>query len=565
MAPPAEIAEATAWVGAVFGGVKRPADQPGILDLLFSSTEPPFSFAYGGTPSANLLKIWQRTFEKKESGDRTEHTVCWTDAATGLRVTAVVATFKRYPAVDWVLHFENKGAADTPIIENIQALDVQLNTGQPDRAAVLHQIAGDNCSAGSFRPADTKVEAGKTIRLAPVGGRSSNGTFPFFNFAAGDQGIIAAIGWSGQWAASIERSPDGPTRLRAGMGRTRLLLHPGERIRSPRILLLPWKGDLTAAHNRFRRLMLFHYVPKQDGKPVLLPTFLQGYDRYNGHPTWPTEAGQINAARIARDIGCEFLWLDAAWFPGGFPNGVGSWVANNKFPNGLKPVSDACHQMGLKFIVWFEPERVARGSQIAKEHPEFVHGGAGGGLFKLDDPAARRWLTDLLLKRIEEYGLDWYRNDFNMDPLENWRKADAPDRQGMTEIRYIEGLYEMWDELIARRPGLVVDNCASGGRRIDLEMCMRSVPLWQSDISCQKGAEDAHQAQSCALSLYVPFHTPCAWFPTAYELRSTATAGLVIQFPFLEPEFPAQQARELVEEGKANRRFWYGDLYPLTP
>ena len=90
---------------------------------------------------------------------------------------------------------------------------------------------------------------------------------------------------------------------------------------------------------------------------------------------------------------------------------------------------------------------MAKGTQIANEHPEFVHGGAAGGLFKLDDPVARRWMTDLLLKRIEEYGLDWYRNDFNMDPLETWRHNDAPDRQGMTEIRYVEGLYAMWDEL----------------------------------------------------------------------------------------------------------------------
>jgi len=42
---------------------------------------------------------------------------------------------------------------------------------------------------------------------------------------------------------------------------------------------------------------------------------------------------------------------------------------------------------------------------------------------------------------------------------------DTPDRQGMTEIRYVEGLYEMWDELRAKHPGLLIDNCASGGRR----------------------------------------------------------------------------------------------------
>ncbi len=97
--------------------------------------------------------------------------------------------------------------------------------------------------------------------------------------------------------------------------------------------------------------------------------------------------------------------------------------------------------MGLKFIVWFEPERVAPGTQIAREHPEFVFGGEKGGLFKLSDPAARRWLADLLSRRITEFGIDTYRNDFNIDPLGFWRQADAPDRQGFTEIRYVEGPY----------------------------------------------------------------------------------------------------------------------------
>jgi len=419
--------------------------------------------------------------------------------------------------------------------------------------------------SGSRRPRVVSAAVPMRSPEVTVGGRSSNGTFPFFNVACGDQGLLAAIGWSGQWAAALERGPAGATRLTAGMERTRLVLHPGEKIRTPRILLLGWKGDRLAAHNRFRRLMLAHYSPQQNGAPVPIPAFFQCYDRYNQNPAWACEAGQVSAAKVAKAVGCEFLWLDAAWFPGGFPNGVGNWTTHERFPNGLKPISDACHEMGLKFTVWFEPERVGAGTQIAKEHPDFVHGGAGGGLFKLDDPAARRWMTDLLARRIREYGMDWYRNDFNMDPLGAWRANDAPDRQGMTEIRYIEGLYAMWDELLGARPGLVIDNCASGGRRIDLETCMRSVPLWQSDLSCRMGAEDAHQAQNVSLSQFIPLHTPCAWHPTAYELRSCVTAGLVTQFGYLDAGFSAEQARSVIEEVKAYRKFWYGDLYPLTP
>lgn len=167
------------------------------------------------------------------------------------------------------------------------------------------------------------------------------------------------------------------------MEETRLILHPGEAIRTPRILLLSWNEDHEAAHNRFRRLLLFKYVPQEEGKPVRLPLASQCFDRYSWtRPEWATEAGQIAAAKFAGGVGFDTHWLDAAWFVGGFSNGVGNWFTKPaEFPRGLGPVAEACHAMGMRFVVWFEPERVAAGSQIAREHPEFVFGGEKGASF----------------------------------------------------------------------------------------------------------------------------------------------------------------------------------------
>jgi len=526
----------------------------------------PFSFRYGEGQSATLLKTWKQSAQTQEAGDRVRHEIAWSDPGTGLRVTAEVSVFKRYPAVDWVLYFENRGKQDTPILESVQALDVGLRTGVAKKPAVLHHLAGDFCNERSFLPLETPLEAGKSIAIAPAGGRPSNGAFPFFNLQYGDEGLIAAIGWSGQWAVSLVRAPSGPTRLVAGMEKTRLRLHPGEKIRSPRILLLPWKGDRQAAHNRFRRLLLFHYVPKQAGRPLRLPIAGQCFDRYwQTRRTWDTEAEQLNFIPLIHRGGCDTYWFDAAWFDKGFPNGVGNWYPRPTFPRGLKPLGDAAHALGMKFILWFEPERVAADSQIAREHPEFVFGGSSGGLFKLGDPAARRFLTELLSQRIKEFGLDVYRNDFNIDPLGFWRTSDPPDRQGMTEIRYVEGHYAMWDELRERHPGLWIDNCASGGRRIDLETCIRSVPLWRSDTSCSPGHPEWNQTQTRGLSLYIPLFTACGWTPEAYDLRSSATAGAIVQFDFLGKDFPMDRAKAALDEVKENQKYWYGDFYPLTP
>jgi len=331
------------------------------------------------------------------------------------------------------------------------------------------------------------------------------------------------------------------------------------------MLTMAWEGSLSDAYVRFRRLMFEHFVPEYKGETPVPPLAMQCFDRYYTRDGWATEAGQLVYARTAADLGFDSVWLDAAWFPGGFPNGVGNWHAEAKrFPRGLKPVADAIHEKNMRFVVWFEPERVAAGSEIAKEHPEWVHGGADGGLYKLDDAEARKWLTDLLIRRIREYGIDVYRNDFNIDPLPYWQGADAPDRQGMTEIRYVEGLYEMWDAIRRECTGVMIDNCASGGRRLDLEMMMRSVPLWRSDTGCSPGHPEWNQMQSMTLGRYLPLFTVGLWSADPYERRSAGTAGVPCEVPYLDSGYDAAAWKAAVKELSDLRTYWFGDLYALT-
>ncbi len=526
----------------------------------------PFSFQYAGQDSRTFLAGWERTAVSEDCGTFRRCTTHWTDPATRLRVTAGVKLYTAYPAVDWVLHFENGGTEDTPLIENIQALDLSMHTGTAVLPVLLGHNRGDVFSEASFENIPAPLEPNVPFTMAPHGGRSSNGAFPFFDLCFGNNALIGAIGWSGQWSLAALREGGERLRLRAGMEHTRLVLHPGETIRTPRILLLASTTDAATAHNRFRRLMLSEYLPQQDGKAVVPPVALQCFDRYyRKDPAWATEAGQLDAARSAATLGFDTHWLDAAWFPKGFPTGVGSWYADPElFPNGLRPVGEVCHRNGIRFLLWFEPERVAPDTQIANEHPDFVFGGKQGGLYRLDLPEARRWLTELLAARIEEYALDVYRNDFNIEPLEYWRKNDTPGREGITEIRYIEGLYAMWDELLERNPGLIIDNCASGGRRIDLETCMRSIPLWRSDTNCFPGNADWNPGHSLGISYYLPAHTATAWQPDPYSMRAAATAGLICQWDYRNPEFSAEEGRRFVEEAKALSKFWYGDIYPMT-
>ena len=184
---------------------------------------------------------------------RTEHTANYHDPATGLVVRGVAIEYADFPAVEWVVHFGNAGVADTPILSDILPLDVlfPLDAAAPCQ---VHHARGGLTQPDDFEPLKTPLtfrQGGSKLELSARTGKSSTLHLPFFNLEMGSGGVIGAIGWSGGWKAGFQRQRDG-IHVRAGMERTHLVLHPGEEIRTPRILLLFWEGDRTRAHNMWR-------------------------------------------------------------------------------------------------------------------------------------------------------------------------------------------------------------------------------------------------------------------------------------------------------------------------
>jgi alpha-galactosidase len=163
---------------------------------------------------------------------------------------------------------------------------------------------------------------------------------------------------------------------------------------------------------------------------------------------------------------------------------------------------------------------------------------------------------------IESEGISVYRQDFNMDPLPYWRSVDEADRQGIAEIRHVEGLYAFWDELLSRNPGLIIDNCASGGRRIDLETTSRSTPLWRTDYHYFE--PNGYQSHTYGLNFYLPLSGTGNNNPEPYFFRSSMNSGLVLGWNLYSSAFPVEQARRQIAEYKRLRPFFLGDYYPLT-
>ena len=143
---------------------------------------------------------------------------------------------------------------------------------------------------------------------------------------------------------------------------------------------------------------------------------------------------------------------------------------------------------------------------------------------------------------------------------------DTPDRIGIAEMKHIEGLYAYWDALLARVPGLLIDNCASGGRRIDLETIGRSVPLWRTDYSYFE--PNGYQCHTYGLQLFLPCSGTGNNNTQKYFFRSSMGGAVVLGWEingtYNNASFSLAQAHEDIAEFRALRPYFYGDFYPLT-
>src|SRR5580692_1152845 len=95
--------------------------------LLNSKSQLPFSFVYGRQSSGALLKAWPETTALRQlDAGRTEHTLVWTDPKTGLQVRLTAVEYAGSPVVEWTEYFRNDGKADTPVLEDVQPLDLSM-------------------------------------------------------------------------------------------------------------------------------------------------------------------------------------------------------------------------------------------------------------------------------------------------------------------------------------------------------------------------------------------------------------------------------------------------------
>ncbi len=303
------------------------------------------------------------------------------------------------------------------------------------------------------------------------------------------EGLYGGIEWSGAWQLHAERLND-QTSLRAGLDQIHLDLAPRETFESPRRFVGFFRGgveDAANASHTFARTYLLRPPPAN------FP-----WTQFN---TWFAYYTDIDEVRLRREVdnaaamGLEVFVVDAGWYEGSppiadFSYGLGTWRENReKFPSGLAAFSDYVHSKGMKFGLWVEPERVdmnyvlkekeiplewlAPGADQERVLPE---GAAWTAQLCLGNPQARTWIKGWLTRLIRDYKVDWLKWDNNI-----WMSCDPPDQPGHANYDHIKGLYEILDYLRAEFPTLIIENCASGGNRMDYALMRRTDIAWLSD------------------------------------------------------------------------------------
>lgn len=560
----------------------------------------PFRFSCGGRiihgfPESEFARVDQS--EHREGGRLVTEIVFQKDDC--LFVTLRCAFYGEYGISEWTVWFENRGQRDTDVLS-----DAETVLTFPGKYPVLRGILGDH--GNDYRPYVLDV-ASQPRHFESNSGRATHVNFPYFNLEYGDGGVILAIGWAGTWRAGFRYdAASGVTMVTArSVNRLNAKLRPGEKIRTALFVRAPYRmRSEDYAVNFWRSWFIAYNLPRADSTGRRLAPFSTCC--IAGDTGRPNSDGSISEDRttwkpslekmISENAKVDFRWFDAGWYVA--PDGsspkedwwgtVGTWCLDPvKWPGStFLESTDYARAHGMKTIMWFEPERVTDPESLAKNwnyDPRWAIRlpGVKAVSNNIGDPACFRWTLQRILRTLQENRVEMYREDNNSDQALLWQHLDSlegEDRAGITECRFIDAHYRLWDEIIACTSSYggcaFVDSCASGGGRNDLESLRRGIPLLRSDADRTTAA--LRLSMTTSFNRWVPFcgannkEKPDMLSPSGtldhYVWRASYLPVLNVDSQFVQdPDQDFEMLRWGLREWKQVNAYLLKDFYLLTP
>ncbi|MFA6931851.1 MAG: alpha-galactosidase [Lentisphaeria bacterium] len=321
---------------------------------------------------------------------------------------------------------------------------------------------------------------GQGVLLGHLHGRTTEGNTPFcaIKQPSHEEGVAFHLYPVGNWRIRIvplvnsNKEPSVAVDLGISDEELAFQLQPGETWNLPEILIHNFSSFEESMSDLHRYLLKDPQI-SQRRLPVVFNTWFDRFDRLN----MPHLDESLAAAK---EIGCETFVVDAGWFGGEIPGWfecIGNWHEKTKlaFQGRMKEFSDKVREAGLNFGIWMEPERIHPDIAVVQEHPEwFVFIPETGFMrFKLENPEAATYFENEIERLISTYELAYMKTDMNAEL--------GSDDSGSELYHYQSIFYSIVDRIRKRHPDFILENCASGALRTDLESLRHFDVLFPSD------------------------------------------------------------------------------------
>lgn len=547
------------------------------------------SFQYNGT-KVQIDSFKKKTVEKMDLPHLIILKTSFVAPDGKLKLDIDRKIYKNFPVQEYSIRLTNLSKTESSgMVENFKSLDFNAPSPQKNTAYTLNYLCGSQCKVQDFMALSKTLDPGGKEIFKTETGRSSHDWLPFFELNFDNtNGWIFAIGWTGSWIAEFANTGSF-VHVSAGMIDTHFKLLPGESIIQPSITIFQRSGlDRRSFKTIVHRFMIERKAPRNSEGQIIPPIYAITAGGGNKTPKMMQEVLQYT---IDNKLPFDTYWVDAGWY--GAPHEdehysncgpnwskyVGDWQVNTKtHPTGdLLPIANAVHKANMKFLLWFEPERCGSLAPAKKDHPDFWN----GNLLDLGNPNALKWIQKIVYGMIEKHRIDVYRQDCNMYPGRNWADLNRknPDRVGIAEAKHIAGLYTFLDEMRKRFPNILQENCAGGGRRIDIEMVSRAHTYCRSDypIGRKKGDTAFIFSQNATLNTlpYLPFQGSEANGVVPFDdygMMSCVSSGLVwtpsdVDGGIVKRKFSDKETawyQKVFDTGRRMSDFYTGYFYPLT-
>jgi len=278
-------------------------------------------------------------------------------------------------------------------------------------------------------------------------------------------------GWSGGHRMIAEQLQDGRRQIQFG-NTENSELSPGLSFETAKLYICHSKNGMSGVGCAFRDYVSHSIVDlaKDSVRPVHYNCWEAVYFDHNIE-----ELKEI--ATIAADIGAERFVLDDGWFKGrnSANSSLGDWfVDNHKYSEGMHPLINHIHSVGMTFGLWFEPEMVSPDSDLFQSHPEWIMGEDNQALGR------GQYVLDISIKEVQEYLFERIDSILNEYPIE-YIKWDHNRVLPYPDASQTRALYNLLSRIKDAHSSLEIESCSSGGGRIDYGILKHSQRVWLSD------------------------------------------------------------------------------------